>query len=59
VFRIKDGKIVEMWNHRHDIEANAPVFFFGGKGLLIGLLIALFPTILAIRYKRKLKKITA
>jgi predicted SnoaL-like aldol condensation-catalyzing enzyme len=55
VFRIKDGKIVEIWNHRHDIEANAPVFFFGGKGFLLGLLVALIPTIMANRYRRKLK----
>jgi len=59
VFRIKDGKIVEIWNHRHDIDTNVPIIFIGGKGLLIGLLIALFPTIIAIRQRRKLKKLTA
>ncbi|MEO0902493.1 MAG: ester cyclase, partial [Bacteroidota bacterium] len=56
VFRIKDGKIVEIWNHRHDIDTNIPIIFIGGKGLLIGLLIALIPTIIAFRLKKKLKK---
>jgi predicted SnoaL-like aldol condensation-catalyzing enzyme len=55
VFRIEGGKIVEIWNHRHDLDANAPIFFLGGKGFLLGLLVALFPTIMAIRYKRKIK----
>ncbi|MEL6483634.1 MAG: hypothetical protein AAFP96_02160, partial [Bacteroidota bacterium] len=59
VFRIKDGKIVEIWNHRHDIDTNVPIVFIGGTGLLIGLLVALFPTIMAIRYRKKLKKLTA
>ncbi len=59
VFRIEDGKIVEIWNHRHDIDANGPVFFFGGKGFLLGLLVALFPTIIAIQLKRKLKRLKA
>ena len=59
VFRIEDGKIVEIWNHRHDIDTNVPLVFIGGKGFLLGLLVALFPTILAFRYKRKLKKLSA
>lgn len=57
VFRIKDGKIVEIWNHRHDIDSNMTLPFTI-KGLFIGLLIALFPTILAVRYKRKLNRLT-
>ena len=56
VFRIKDGKIVEIWNHRHDIETSQTLEFVF-KGLLIGLLIALIPTIIAFRLKRKLKAI--
>ncbi|MEM9857349.1 MAG: nuclear transport factor 2 family protein [Bacteroidota bacterium] len=59
VFRIQDGKIVEIWNHRHDIDSNMAVVFVGGKGFLLGLLIALIPTFLAIRYKRKLKKLNS
>ena len=58
VFRIEDGKIVEIWNHRHDIDTNATMLYTI-KGLLIGLLIALFPTFLAFRYKRRLKKLNA
>ena len=53
VFRIKDGKIVEIWNHRHDIETNQTLKFTF-KGLIIGLLIALIPTIIALRLRRKL-----
>ena len=57
VFRIKNGKIVEFWNHRHDIDT-PQTLKFTLKGLLFGLLIALAPTILAIRLKRKLKRIS-
>lgn len=41
VFRFQDGKIVEVWNHRHDIDSprgNIPFV----KGLGIGLVFALF-----------------
>lgn len=41
VFRFQDGKIVEIWNHRHDIDSlqgNIPFV----KGLGIGLVFALF-----------------
>ncbi|MCM8568565.1 ester cyclase [Gramella jeungdoensis] len=55
VFRFNDeGKIVEIWNHRHDIDT-PQTMKFTIKGLLIGLLIALIPTIIAFRLKRKLK----
>jgi len=57
VLRFNDeGKIVEFWNHRHDIDT-PQTMKFTLKGLLIGLLIALIPTIIAIRLKRKLKAI--
>jgi predicted SnoaL-like aldol condensation-catalyzing enzyme len=40
VFRFQDGKIVEIWNHRHDIDwAWGNILFY--KGLGVGLLIAL------------------
>ncbi|PTB96480.1 hypothetical protein C9994_07145 [Marivirga lumbricoides] len=56
VFRFnEEGKIVEIWNHRHDIDSNMTMKFTV-KGFLIGLLIALIPTFIAIRLKRKLKK---
>lgn len=55
VFRVnEEGKIVEIWNHRHDIDT-PQTMRFTAKGLLIGLLIALIPTIIAFRLKRKLK----
>jgi len=55
VFKInQEGKIVEIWNHRHDIDT-PQTLRFTIKGLLIGLLIALIPTIIAFRLKRKLK----
>jgi predicted SnoaL-like aldol condensation-catalyzing enzyme len=57
VFRIKDGEIVEIWNHRHDIETNQTMRFTF-KGLLIGLLIALIPTVIAFRLRRKLKRMS-
>ncbi|MCT8341022.1 ester cyclase [Flavobacteriaceae bacterium TK19130] len=57
VFRFnEEGKIVELWNHRHDIDTNFTMKFTL-QGLLIGLLIALIPTIIAFRYKRKLKRL--
>ncbi len=41
VFRFRDGKIVEIWNHRHDIDtARGNIPFV--KGLGVGLLFALF-----------------
>lgn len=56
VFRIKDGKIVEIWNHRHDIETNQTLRFTF-QGLMIGLLIALIPLFFAISYKRRLNRL--
>ena len=40
VFRFRDGKIVEIWNHRHDIDTWRGTLPFA-KGLGIGLLVAL------------------
>jgi len=57
-FRIDDGKIVEVWNHRHDIDTNF-VNLFRLQGLLIGLLIAIVPGVLAVRWRRKLRRIEA
>lgn len=58
VFRIEDGKIVELWNHRHDIDTGMTRMFIA-IGLVIGLLIALIPTVIAIRLRGKLKRIQA
>jgi predicted SnoaL-like aldol condensation-catalyzing enzyme len=57
VMRIEDGKIVEFWNHRHDIDtrmARLPLLL---KGLAFGLLIALIPTFIAFRQRRTLKNL--
>ena len=40
VFRIQDGKIVEIWNHRHDIDTGLGNFAFV-RGLGVGLFVAL------------------
>lgn len=37
VFRFRDGRIVEIWNHRHDIDTGRANFIFV-QGLLVGLL---------------------
>lgn len=55
VFRFQDGKIVELWNHRHDIDTGMTRKFVL-QGLAIGLLIALIPTIYAWRLRRRLKR---
>jgi predicted SnoaL-like aldol condensation-catalyzing enzyme len=55
VFRIQDGKIVEIWNHRHDIDTgkgNIPFI----KGLGIGLIFAVFGWSIAIIQWRKRKE---
>ena len=41
VFRYRDGKIVEIWNHRHDIDMGRNNLLFV-EGLGVGLLFALF-----------------
>lgn len=55
VFRIRNGKIVEIWNHRHDIDTGQTNIYVL-KGLAIGLLIALVPFFWALRLRRKLKR---
>lgn len=59
VMRIKDGKIVEFWNHRHDIDTRMSRLPLILRGLLIGLLIALIPTFIAFRQRRILNKLRA
>jgi predicted SnoaL-like aldol condensation-catalyzing enzyme len=40
VFRYQDGKIVEIWNHRHDIDIGFRANVLQAKGFLAGLLVA-------------------
>ena len=55
VMRIEDGKIVEFWNHRHDIDTRMSRLPLILRGLVIGLFIALIPTFIAFRQRRTLK----
>ena len=42
VFRFRDGKIVEFWNHRHDIDT-PQTMKFTAQGFVIGFVIAALP----------------
>ena len=55
VFRFRDGKIVEVWNHRHDIDTGRANFIFV-KGLAVGLLPSVVLLVLMFMLWRKLKK---
>lgn len=55
VFRFKDGKIVEIWNHRHDIDTAQGNFLFV-NGLLIGLIPSLILLVVSFLLWRKLRK---
>lgn len=59
VMRIEDGKIVEFWNHRHDIDTRMSRLPLILRGLIIGLVIALIPTFIVFRQRRILKKLRA
>src|SRR5687768_16478966 len=52
VFRFREGKIVEIWNHRHDIDTGMANFIFI-KGLLVGLVPSLLLLITLFVYWRK------
>lgn len=55
VFRIRDGRIVEVWNHRHDIDTGMGNFIFV-KGLLVGLLPSVVLLAIVIMLWRRLRK---
>lgn len=55
VFRVRDGKIVEVWNHRHDIDTGQASFIFL-KGLIVGLLPAIGLLVVAFMLWRKLRR---
>jgi predicted SnoaL-like aldol condensation-catalyzing enzyme len=55
VFRFRDGKIVEIWNHRHDIDTGKADFIFV-KGLVVGLLPSIALLVLSFMLWRKLRK---
>ncbi len=55
VFRFKDGKIVEVWNHRHDIDtARGNIPFV--KGLVVSLIPSLVLLVISFLLWRKLRK---
>jgi predicted SnoaL-like aldol condensation-catalyzing enzyme len=56
VFRFRDGKIVEIWNHRHDIDTGQGNFIFV-KGLVVGLLPSLALLAFVFVLWRKLRKL--
>ena len=58
VLRIENGKIVEFWNHRHDIDT-PQTLKFTIKGFLGGLLVALIPLIWAFKLRRRLRMASA
>jgi len=58
VLRIEDGKIVEFWNHRHDIDT-PQTLKFTIKGFLSGLLVALLPLLWALNLRRRLRVASA
>lgn len=58
VVRIRDGKIVEIWNHRHDIDTMQGNIIFL-KGLVVGLLPAIVLLVIVIMLWRKLRKARA
>ena len=58
VVRIRDGKIVEIWNHRHDIDTMQGNILFL-KGALAGLLPAIVLFALLIMLWRKLRRLRA
>ena len=55
VFRIRDGKIVEVWNHRHDIDTGQANFIFV-KGLVVGLIPSVALLVVAFLLWRKLRR---
>lgn len=58
VFRLKDGKIVEIWNHRLDIDTRQTLQFTL-KGFGLGLLVSLVLLFIVIKQRRMIKKLSA
>jgi predicted SnoaL-like aldol condensation-catalyzing enzyme len=57
VFRFEDGRIVEFWNHRHDIDSGQNLRL-KAQGLGRGLLLALIPTGYAVILRGRLRGLT-
>lgn len=52
VFRFRDGRIVEIWNHRHDIDTGMGNFLFV-KGVGVGLAPSLVLLVLLLTIRRR------
>ena len=55
VFRFRDGKIVEIWNHRHDIDAGYQTLQFI-QGVIVGLLPSLILAVVIFLRRRKRRR---
>jgi predicted SnoaL-like aldol condensation-catalyzing enzyme len=56
VFRFRDGKIIELWNHRHDIDSLWGTIVFL-KGMAVGLVPSLVLLVVCVVLWRKLRKL--
>jgi predicted SnoaL-like aldol condensation-catalyzing enzyme len=57
VFRFENGKIVEIWNHRHDIDIPGRRLAFRAQGFAVGLVPALAVLVYAWTVRRRLKRV--
>jgi predicted SnoaL-like aldol condensation-catalyzing enzyme len=55
VFRFKDGKIVEIWNHRHDIDVGFASNFLRAQGFAAGVLSSVV-VVLGLRIWRRRRR---
>ena len=58
VLRFEDGKIVEFWNHRHDIDTGRTVMF-KAQGFAFGLIPSVLLLVYVILLRRRLKRARA
>jgi predicted SnoaL-like aldol condensation-catalyzing enzyme len=54
VFRFRDGKIVEIWNHRHDIDALGSRIF--AAGVVLGLVPSIVLAVVSLLLWRKIRR---
>jgi predicted SnoaL-like aldol condensation-catalyzing enzyme len=59
IFRFREGKIVEVWNHRHDVDVGMASLKFFLQGFLLGLIPVVVISFLLWRNLRKQKLMRA
>lgn len=59
VFRFENGKIVEIWNHRHDIDIPGRRLAFRVQGFAVGLALAVLALVYAWTVRRRWKRAIA